>query len=216
MKEGSIIVFLILCSMIFSVIAGIFSFKKLDAAYKIFLGYMCFSIVGFAINFFRHEPVVNNIYNYIFNFVDFEVCFFVFLSFLQSDKKKYWINLSSLAFIIVALAEIYFKGLSTYRESLTSFVFGFINIFTAVIIVSKIGSLESNKRKQISKLLILVPFIINITAYIYFNLLLLVLYSPQTAPFFIKTQFYLQGIDVVTYIAFAFAFICLPKKKIFL
>ena len=178
--------------------------------------YLVVATIFTYISEYRYLPWLNNILQSIFNLIEISFFAFIFLSFSDINKKAFWLNFIIIGFGLISMVEYSVQGLNTYRQSFTEIIFGVVVIILGIFCINKILESDVNRRYKWIKLLIVIPTVLFSCFYTYFNILLLILYTPKNRSFFILLLRYVNIFDLFAYISYTISFICLPKKKIFL
>ena len=216
MKPHQLIEDIIIFSIVVPIILGLIRYKRLEKGFLVFFWLLIYQLIYTCFSFIRLSPQLTHLFNHITELPDALLIISVFFLFAHFSNVKKWLYYLGIVYCFLVVLEIFFFGVDSYRQSPTIILFDIVKIIAGVFVANKI--LEEDKRSSLktAKLLIVIPMIFYFTVYSYFTILMAVLYKPETALFFINLSNITNRFELLVYFAYSIAFLCLPKKKIFL
>lgn len=201
-------------SIIIPALAGIYVFKSIDKAYRYFIISICAGAL--------HE------YNAEFQFVPYFISDLVYsLSFTQLILLLYFswdtqkvakykkITLHVLCFILV-LIDQYYDYLSFYHIKWANIACEIGISIYGIRLLTQIQNNLISKKENLSRKLIIIPYLVFSVYYAAINILMYFLFSKATQPIFINLYNVIRWINLLSYTAYTLVLLWAPKKEKFL
>ena len=194
---------------------GLICYMKLDKAYRIFFLYTCVSLFHVIIFFLMWNPVSINIEWYSITLLgaSFYLLFLLNALKIQKIKRNFLLFIASLSILIIT--EIILIGINTYRTSMVDTISNFfLLVLTFRVLIENLKTNHDFKNKSI--FFILVSQIQFIIVNIIYNIVLFFTYHYHLNNNNIKISIILQISSIITSLCISIAYICSPRKEIFL
>lgn len=209
--------------MLIPIIAGVYRYRQLDLAYRFLLYSSCFSLFNLLLYFFFKDvpgyqlsPFWNNIFNYYTLLCWLPVFVFVALSWANVKKPL----LLTIAFVFLSissmLVEVYLIGLGEIRASNAISFSRILGILFFIFSLNESLPQHMLQKAKLSKLLILVPFIIDNIYGISLDVFIYYLFSEETTLIFQQLYFLLMCNGAITFLCTALSIWWAPKKEVFI
>jgi hypothetical protein len=209
--------------MIVPIVMGIYRYKELDFSYRLLLYSTFFTLINQCLYFLFKKfigvialPLWNNILNYFTILCWLPLFVFIVVSWTKIRIHKTIATIYFLICIIFILTEIYFLGLGEIRASLA---LSFCKLLALLIFIFSLNDISSQKtinRYKWSRLLLIVPFIIEVTYDISFELFMYYLYADKIILIFQKLYLVMLGMGAITFLFTAQSIFWAPKKEVFI
>ncbi|MFN5423010.1 MAG: hypothetical protein ACK5AO_07075 [bacterium] len=200
------------------VIVGLFRHKKLDDTYKILL-YTC--IIGSVTHivyllFIKFPPVWNNLFNYTRSLVWYPPFVYVTLSWSAIKKRNQAFFIYIIIYFVSILLEIYVVGLHEIRASLALSFNNFIDVLMLLYCLNVLLFMKMPAKVNLSKILVIVPFLIHTTYMISLDIFMFFIYSDETTAFFKNAYNFILFLGLIANISRAASLWFAPEKEVFI
>lgn len=205
-------------SILIPAILGIYRFRNIDFALRLFCCYLCIGIVFESAAFFiPKNPIISNIQNYFF--IVFETVLLTFMMQLWAHRNR---PIRFILFILILLCvsiciEASILGLKRFLFSL-NITLGEIVISLAAIkaVVHTISKKNISQTERKIRLLILIPLLINFLFSFTAGFVMHFFYDPLNPEFYKNLYWVVIITNTVSYIFYTLAFLWAPQKEKFL
>lgn len=202
---------------------GVYKYKELDFSYQLLLYWSCMRFFNQCLNYFFYRvpghkltPFWNNIFNYQSQLLSLPVLAFIAFSWLGLKKKNELTVKFCLVCIASVLVEIYLIGLEDIRASFALLLCTLMLIFIFVNSLNYLLKKQMTIKERLSKLLIILPFIVNDIYSISLDIYINFLYSEETALIFQNLYHVLMAIVALKCLCIALSMWWAPKKEAFI
>lgn len=209
--------------MVAPIIIGIYRHKELDFSYRLLLYSSCLTLFNqclfFLLKNFRGAisfPLWNNILNYLTILSWLPLFVFIVLSWTGIRGHKAIAIIFFLICIISILTEIYFLGLEEIRSSPALSFCKLLTLFIFVFSLNDISRQKIINRYKRSRLLLIIPFIIEMAYDISIDIFMYFLYAGENTHIFNNLYLGMMCMGALTFLFTAQSIFWAPKKDVFI
>lgn len=205
------------------ILAGIYRYRQLDLVYRLLFFTICLSLFNQLLYFFfkdvpgyKLSPFWNNIFNYYTLLSWLPV--FVFVAFSWANIKKPL--LLTIVFFLLCISsmfvEVYLIGLGEIRASHAISFSRLLSVFILITSLNELLNKQMLQKAKRSKLLILVPVIVETIYSVSLENFMYYLFSTETTVIFQNLFFVLMTIGAIVFLCYALSIWWAPKKEVFI
>ena len=188
------------------------NYKKIDTTYLFFINCLLAGAFNEIIVIFFKSTITPNLYAIVESQLMLALLF-------AWDKNKYIINervITHIVFLIFSFIDIHCIVNHIYETRWMHLTLLGVLSFYAIVIINQRLNKDENSKSTISKLFILIPFIVFNIYYIILKILIGLLYTKANQQLFVDLYKVIIVINVLSYLSYSYALLIAPKRDIFL